>query len=133
MSQFYRRDGCGAEAEHPGVDYGMEETRLPEGWRTGPKGDFCPKHSMRIADGCNVLIPYEPGYKGSGWELAKVLGYASAGYALEILPDGEDDYKTIYRTAHEVHEGAAETANVRCPTQTRGGRNKVLASSSPGQ
>jgi hypothetical protein len=114
MSQFYRCDapGCGAEAEHPGVDYGMEETHLPDGWKTGPQGDFCSKHPMRVADGANVFIPYDPGYQNSGVELAKVVGYASAGYALETLPEDAESTLTIYRTAHEVHSGAARTSSV---------------------
>jgi hypothetical protein len=51
VSQLYRCDGCRAEAEHPGVSFYDEEMYLPDGWKTGPAGDFCPAHPMRIVDG----------------------------------------------------------------------------------
>jgi hypothetical protein len=66
MSRFYRCDGCGKETPDPGHDYSAEEPITPEGWRSGPRGDFCPAHAMRLADGQHFFIKAEPGWMGPG-------------------------------------------------------------------
>lgn len=80
MSAFYRCDweGCEAEAEHPGVDFSMDEVARPEGWRGGPLGDYCPVHStgLELAPGQWTYV--QLGARYGGEQFVEVLACREA-------------------------------------------------------
>lgn len=112
MSIFYRCDapGCEAEAPHPGIDWSDEMERHPDGWKRGPKGDFCPAHPMRLATGeCMwVTHPRLPG--GHDFVAVDAFNATDNQYGVLITyPSADRPARRVWLAASVVEQDTSAT------------------------
>lgn len=103
MSTFYKCDvpGCDSMADDPGVSFNDEEHYLPDNWRSGPAGDICPKHALRLADGSYATFDL-----GGTWgeDLFQIVGLDKSGarYLIEAISDTDGSAHRLRRTRESV-------------------------------